>query len=99
MDKLEILAHLAKDKPLFHFADEQGVRRAAIAGATLPLGDFSMAVSPGVLRWIADHLTDELKYLSEVDGGYGNDRDGRGKYDRADRRTCQAPLLLHTFAA
>ena len=60
MDKLEILAHLAQDKPLFHYADEHGVQRAALAGATLPLGDFSMAVSPGVLRWIADHLTDDM---------------------------------------
>jgi predicted O-methyltransferase YrrM len=60
MDKLKMLAHLAEDKPLFHYADEHDVRRAALAGITLPLGDFSMAVSPGVLRWIADRVTDDM---------------------------------------
>jgi len=60
MDKLEILAQLVQDKPLFHYADELGVRRAAAAGATLPLGDFSMAVGPGVLRSIADHLSEDM---------------------------------------
>ena len=69
MHNFEILAHLARDKPLFHYADEHGVQRAALAGATLPLGDFSMAVSPGVLRWIADHLTDDMV---TIETGAGN---------------------------
>jgi hypothetical protein len=60
MEKLDILARLAQEKPLFHFADEAGVRRAALVGATLPVGDFSMAVGPGVLRWIANHLTEDM---------------------------------------
>jgi len=60
MDKLKLLAQLAQDKPLFHHLDEEGVRRAALVGATLPLGDVSMAVPPSVLRWIADHLTEDM---------------------------------------
>lgn len=60
MDKLEILAHLARDRPLFHYADAEGVRKAGLVGVSLPLGDFSMAVNSTVLRWIADHLTEDM---------------------------------------
>ena len=60
MDKTTVLARLAQDKPLFHHLDEDGVRRVALAGITVPPGDTSWAVEPGILRWIADHLSDEM---------------------------------------
>lgn len=69
MDKLEILARLAQEKPLFHSTDEAGVRRASLVGATLPVGDFSMAVAPSALRWIADHLTEDMVTI-ETGAGY-----------------------------
>jgi hypothetical protein len=69
MDKTAVLARLAQDKPLFHTIDEDGARRSALAGFTLPPGDLSFAVTPGVLRWIADHLSDEMVTI-ETGAGY-----------------------------
>ena len=69
MDKLSLLARLAKDKPLFHWVGEEGARQATLAGYTVEAGDVSWAVTPGVLRWIADHLTAETRSI-ETGGGY-----------------------------
>src|SRR5712691_2387017 len=60
MDKTMVLARLAQDKPLFHYVDEAGVQRVALAGISVPRGDCSWAVGPGVLQWIADHLSGEM---------------------------------------
>jgi hypothetical protein len=69
MDKTMVLARLAQDKPLFHHIDEDGVRRVALAGISLPRGDCSWAVGPGVLQWIADHLSGEMVTI-ETGAGY-----------------------------
>jgi len=51
---------LRRDKPKFHFADEDVIRRAAKGGYYFEPGDLSLAVSPGVLKWISDHVTDSM---------------------------------------
>ena len=60
MDKSEVLARLAQDKPLFHYMSEDEVRRAAPAGYTLGVGEVCFGVGPKVLRWIAEHLTGDM---------------------------------------
>jgi predicted O-methyltransferase YrrM len=57
------------DNPLFHYADPEGVARAAAVGAILPVGDFSMAVSPGVLRHIAQLVRPDMVTI-ETGAGY-----------------------------
>jgi len=69
MDKAEILARLAKDRPLLHYYDDDWVADAAQAGIAIPKGDASLAVSPAVLNWIASHLTSEMTTL-ETGAGY-----------------------------
>jgi hypothetical protein len=69
MNKSMVLARLAQDKPLFHYYEEDGVRRAALAGISGQTGDFSMAVGPAVLQWIADHLSSEMVTI-ETGAGY-----------------------------
>jgi predicted O-methyltransferase YrrM len=58
MDKCDLLARLAQDRPEFHFIDEGGVQRAV-----------NIAVTQGVLKWIADHLSDDMITL-ETGAGY-----------------------------
>jgi hypothetical protein len=61
MDKSEVLARLAQDKPLFHYRDEAAVHRAALRGeTTVGVGEISWGVGPKVLRWIADRLTGDM---------------------------------------
>jgi predicted O-methyltransferase YrrM len=74
MNKHEVLSRLKLDKPLFHYlppedlgAYDEAVRRGELA-AVAP-GDFSMAVSPEVLSWIADRVTGGMTTL-ETGSGY-----------------------------
>src|SRR5215213_7264578 len=60
MSPRELADHLAKEYPRFHYADEDVVRRAAKGGYYFEPGELSIAVSPGVLRWIANHVTDTM---------------------------------------
>ena len=69
MDKSQVLTCLERDRPLFHFADEKGARRSALLGYDISPGEFSMAVPPGVLRWIANHLADDMVTI-ETGAGY-----------------------------
>ena len=69
MDKTTVLDRLAHDKPLFHYLDDDGVRRVALAGITASPGNTSWAVGSGILRWIADHLSGEM---ITVETGAGN---------------------------
>ena len=68
MDKSEVLARLAQDKPLFHYMDEAAVHRAAQGGYTLGVGEVSFGVGPKVLRWIADRLTGDMITLETGTG-------------------------------
>jgi predicted O-methyltransferase YrrM len=69
MTKEEVLSRLQRDQPLFHYADEEGARLSAELGYAIEPGDFSMAVTPSVLRWIADRLTEEMVTI-ETGAGY-----------------------------
>jgi Methyltransferase domain len=69
MDKSEVLARLAQDKPLFHYVDETGMRHVAQAGITIGVGEISWGIGPRVLRWIADHLTGDMITL-ETGAGF-----------------------------
>jgi butyrate kinase len=69
MSSSEVMARLAKDKPLFHYLDEQGVQRAAKVGAKLKAGDWSIAVTPKVMKWIGDHVNDSMRTI-ETGAGY-----------------------------
>lgn len=69
MRGLEVVSKLLHDKPLFHWADEEGVRQSALLGFHIPPGDFSMAVIPEVLQWIADRLREDMVTI-ETGAGY-----------------------------
>jgi len=69
MDKRDVIARLTQDRPEFHFVTEEGVKRAERAGLTLRSGNHNFAVTPGVLSWIADHLSREMITL-ETGAGY-----------------------------
>src|ERR1700680_170773 len=69
MDKTEIVSSLLRDCPKFHYADEEGVRQSALLGYKIPVGDFSMAVSPGILRWIANRIGEDTVTV-ETGAGY-----------------------------
>jgi predicted O-methyltransferase YrrM len=60
MDKASVLARLEMDRPLFHIIDKDGEDAAAAAGLTMPAGDYSFAVTPRVLHWIASHLSKDM---------------------------------------
>src|SRR5262249_61853330 len=60
MDKSEVLARLARDKPLFHYLDEDAVRRAAQGGDTCGGGEGCFGVGPKVLCWVAENLTGDM---------------------------------------
>ena len=62
------LDRLATDKPLFHYADEDVVRRSAKAGYHFQTGEFNIAVTAGVLKWIAGHVTDGGEQIGEANG-------------------------------
>ena len=69
MDTSEVLACLARDKPQFHHLDAAQVKNAPAAGLVIPVGDLSLAVTPRVLRWIAEHVTPDMRTL-ETGAGY-----------------------------
>ncbi len=69
MNKQGVLARLAEDKPRFHRTGSTGEQTGALAGVALEPGDTSWAVGAGVLRWIADHVTDDMVTL-ETGAGY-----------------------------
>ena len=69
MTPAQAMERLKRDKPLFHYADEDVIRRAAKGGYHFQPGDLSMAVSPGVLKWIAGHVTDSMMTI-ETGAGY-----------------------------
>src|SRR5436190_10825653 len=69
MTPTQVMERLKRDKPLFHFADEDVIRRAAKAGFHFKPGDLSIAVSPGVLKWMAAHLTHSMRTI-ETGAGY-----------------------------
>jgi hypothetical protein len=56
MTPREVLVRLAVDQPKFHYVTEEGSRNLRECGVNLPAGDMSIAVTPGVLTWIADHV-------------------------------------------
>src|SRR6478735_2200201 len=60
MTPMQAMERLKRDKPKFHYADEDVIRRAAKGGFHFQQGDLSLAVSPGVLKWMADHVTDSM---------------------------------------
>lgn len=65
-----LVQRLYRENPLFHFADERGARRSAELGYNIPPNaEFSMAVTPPVLRWIANHLRQDMITL-ETGAGY-----------------------------
>jgi hypothetical protein len=45
MDKSEVLARLAQDKPLFHYMDEAAAHRAAQAGYSQGAGEVSFGTA------------------------------------------------------
>lgn len=69
MTATQVLERLAHDKPLFHYMDQEGIRMAAMTGHHMQEGDLSFAVSPGVLKWIAAHVTDSMTTI-ETGAGY-----------------------------
>lgn len=69
MDYVDVLGRLAVDRPQFHSITEDGARRVALAGMTVATGDHSWAVGQGVLRWIAEHLSDDMVTI-ETGAGY-----------------------------
>jgi hypothetical protein len=69
MDKASVLTRLEQDKPLFHHIDEEGSRRIALTGVNIAQGEYSWAIGPKVMRWIADRVTKEMVTL-ETGAGY-----------------------------
>jgi len=69
MDKVTVLAQLEQDKPLFHYVDEEGSRRTALTGVTIPAGDYNGSIGPKAMRWIANHVTREMTTI-ETGAGY-----------------------------
>jgi predicted O-methyltransferase YrrM len=69
MDNLAIIQRLSEDQPLFHYVEESTVQRVAAAGAVIQSGPASMAVTPGVLTWMATHLHKDMVTL-ETGAGY-----------------------------
>lgn len=63
IDAPAVLQRLARDKPKFHYAEGEGIKRSAELGYIIPEGDFSMAVTPAVLRWIAAHVRQDMVTL------------------------------------
>jgi predicted O-methyltransferase YrrM len=67
LEKADVLSGLARDKPLFHYAYDDGLRRGDLLERQD--GDCSYSVTPEVLRWIADRLTGDMVTI-ETGAGY-----------------------------
>lgn len=64
-----IVQRLLDDQPLFHSLDRDGARWLAEQGIAMAAGDFSLAVGPAVLHWIADRVTSAMRCI-ETGAGY-----------------------------
>src|ERR1700686_5112765 len=60
MDMSEVISRLQHDNPRFYELTEPHARQSAVAGYVMTPGDISLAVPPPVLRWIGDHLRDDM---------------------------------------
>ena len=60
VDKTTVLGLLASDDPKFHYIDPQAAKRVGAAGFPITAGEFNLAPSAEVLRWIADHVTSDM---------------------------------------
>jgi hypothetical protein len=60
MNMTELIAQLKHDKPRFYELSEPHARQSAVAGYVMTPGYVSLAVPPPVLRWIGDHVRDNM---------------------------------------
>jgi len=60
MNMAEVLARLQQDNPRFHELSEVHARQSAVAGYVMSPGDVSLAVPPLILRWIGNHVRDDM---------------------------------------